>query len=139
MIRPSQAETERARRLLAQEGMSGKAAEPAQAAQRVFDTIHVLFAPLLGPAGVQTMLVRSARLARVDFPFLELAAVETSAQLQQCMRTLEPEVASGAAVALFGTFLTLLTEFIGERLTAQVLSSAWPISENTAAKESSDE
>jgi hypothetical protein len=124
---------------LTREGMTGAAADQAMAARRVFDKLHGLFAPLLGAAGLQAMFARSANLAQGDFAFLGPAAVETSAQLQQSLQAQAPEAASNAAVALFGTFFTLLTDFIGERLTSQVLSSAWPIVEAAASKESSDE
>ena len=44
-----------------------------------------------------------------------------------------------AAAILFGTFFELLTTFIGERLTPQVLRSAWPTIEETAPTENKNE
>jgi hypothetical protein len=44
-------------------------------------------------------------------------------------------VAGDSAAALFGTFFTLMTTFIGERLTTQVLRSAWPTIEEMASTE----
>ena len=51
------------------------------------------------------------------------------------MQALDLSVATEAAAALFGTFLELMTTFIGERLTVLVLRSAWPTIEDTAPTE----
>jgi hypothetical protein len=139
MSQTSQAEIERARQLLALEGEARTSVEWAIAAVRVFDRLQGRFAPLVGSAGVQALLARSARLIHGEFDFLGAAAVETSAQLREHLQTQPPETASRAAVALFATFFTLLTDFIGERLTSQVLSSPWPVADAAASKESSDE
>jgi hypothetical protein len=47
----------------------------------------------------------------------------------------DPAVATESAAALFGNFFTLITTFIGERLTAQLLRSAWPNFDETAPTE----
>jgi hypothetical protein len=47
----------------------------------------------------------------------------------------DPAVATESAAALFGTFFALITAFIGERLTTQILRRAWPTIEETAPRE----
>ena len=126
---------DRAKRLLAHEGASGNAEACALAAARVHDAIRAHLAPLVGDAGVQQLLVRSATLTRAEFAFLEPGVVETSTKLRECLQAQAPEVALGSAVALYGTFFTLIITFIGERLTTQVLSRAWPSIERTPHQE----
>ena len=60
---------------------------------------------------------------------------ENSAKLGECLQAQDPAVARESAAALFGTFFTLLTTFIGERLTTQALRSAWPTIEAMAPEE----
>jgi hypothetical protein len=132
---PSPAQIARAKRLLAHEGAGGTADECATAAGRVYDHIHAHLDPVLGAAGVQALLVRSAKLTHREFSLLEVSVVEGSTKLQECLRAQDPGVATEAAAALFGTFFALLTTFIGERLTTQVLRSAWPTIHETALPE----
>ena len=72
---------------------------------------------------------------RVRFPRRGCRRPEGSTKLRACLQALDPAVATEAAAALFGTFLELITTFIGERLTIQVLRSAWPTIEDTAPRE----
>ena len=135
MKRPSPAQIEWARRLLAHEGAAGSAAEYATAAGRVYDKLHAHIAPLVGDAGVQLLLVRSAKLSQGEFACLaEVANFGGSTKLSECLRGLDPALARESALALFGTFFALVATFIGERLTTQLLRSAWPI-EETAPQE----
>ena len=132
---PSPAQMERARRLLAHEGAASTPDESA-AAGRVYDKLHAHLAPLVGTAGVQALFVRSAKLAQGEFACLaEPAILESSTKLRECLQAQDPAVATESAAALFGTFFGLLTTFIGERLTIQVLRSAWPTIEATAPEE----
>ena len=117
---------ETSRWLLAHEGAGDSAHAWATAAARVYDKIHAHLDPLLGFAGVQALLVRSARLARGEFACLEVAALGDSTKLCEYLQAQDLAVASGSAVALFDKFFALITAFIGERLTSQVLRSAWP-------------
>jgi hypothetical protein len=132
---PSPGQIERAKRLLAHEGAAGTAGECATAAGRVYDNLHAHLDPLLGAAGVQALLVRSAKLTQSEFPFLEVSILEGSTTLRECLRAQDPGVATEATAALLGTFFALLTTFIGERLTTQVLRSAWPTIHETALRE----
>jgi len=133
--RQSHAQMERARRLLAHEGAAGSADECATAAGRVYDKLHGHLAPILGAAGVQALLVRSEKLTRSQFPFLAGATLEDSTKLREQLRTQDPAVAAESAAALFGMFFTLITTFIGDRLTTQVLRRAWPTIEEMPSGE----
>jgi hypothetical protein len=135
MNRPSPAEIERVRRLLAHESGAGGEGSCATAAGRVYDKIHAHLAPLVGSAGVQALLVRSAKLTQGEFAFLEVGVVESSAKLRECLQAQEPAVATQTAAALFGAFFTLITTYIGERLTTQVLRRAWPTLDDAAPRE----
>jgi len=138
MKRASVAQAERAKRLLASEGGPGGSAEAcAAAAGQVYDKLDAHLSSLLGRTGVQALFARSARLVETEFPCLaEVAAgIEVSAKLRACLQSLEPAVAIEAAAVLFGTFLELLTTFIGDRLTVQVLRSAWPAIEEMSPRE----
>lgn len=135
MNRVDPATLARSRRLLAHEGAADSAEDWATAAARVHDKLHVHLDPLLGVAGVQALLVRSARLAQGEFARLDVAALVDSTKLRECLQAHDVADASGSAVALFGNFFALITGFIGERLTSQVLRSAWPTFDETEAGE----
>jgi hypothetical protein len=128
---------ETARRLLAHEGAtSGADDSAAAAAGRVYDKLHAHLAPLLGGMGVQSLFVRSAKLTPGEFGGLaEISILEGSAKLREHLQAQGSVVDAESAAALLGTFLALLTTFIGERLVTQVLRSAWPTIEETAPRE----
>ena len=123
--------------MLAHETASGGAAARAKtAAGRVYDKLHMHLAPLVGIAGVHMLFARSARLAQGEFVrFAEVSADEGSTKLREFLHAQDPAVATASAAALFGNFLTLITTFIGERLTAQVLHSGWPSFDEAAPTE----
>ena len=90
----------------------------------------------MGDAGVQLLFVRSAKLAKGDFVLLaEISILEGSTKLRERLHARDPEVTAESAEALFGTFFALITTLIGERLTTQVLRSAWPTIDETAPRE----
>ena len=132
--RPSPAQLEWARRLLAHEGAAGSADECATAAGRVYDKLHAHLDPLVGADGVHSLFVRSAKLRQGELAFFaEVSIVEGSTKLRECLQAQDPAVAMELAVALFGTFFALITTFIGERLTTEGLRSAWPTIEEMLA------
>ena len=136
MNRPSPAQLDRARRLLAHEGAAGSDEPCAIAAARVYEKLHEHLAPLVGAAGVQALFARSAKLANAGFDWpAEVAVAESSTGLRAWLQGLEPVVANERAAALFGAFFSLITTFIGERLTSQALRSAWPMIGETASTE----
>jgi hypothetical protein len=127
--RPGPAQLARARQLLEHEG---GADEGAAAAARVYDKLHAHLDPLLGAAGVQALLVRSARLTHGPSSPLEVAILAGSTNLRACLQAQDPAVATESAAALFGTFFALVIGFIGERLTIQMLRRAWPTIDDPA-------
>jgi hypothetical protein len=137
MSAPSVAQVERARRLLESEGDSGTSSERcAAAAGRVYDKLNAQLAPILGHVGVQVLFVHSAKQAQSDRGVLAaVGAPDGSTKLRACLQALEPAVATETAAFLFGTFVELITTFIGERLTVQVLRGAWPTIEETPPRE----
>lgn len=123
--------------MLALEGAASSAHECATAAGRVYDKLQAHVAPLLGAAGVQALLVRSVKIVRGQFPFLEVSILEGSANLRACLEAQDPAVAAESAATLFGTFFALIAVFIGERLTTEVQRRAWPTIEASASTEKS--
>jgi len=137
MNTPSAVDSGRARRLLTHEGASAQRTEEcAAAAARVYEKLNAQLAPLLGAAGVQALFVRSANLARAQFPNLASGAtLESAAKLRASLEPLEPGMAMATAEALFGTFFTLIAKFVGERLTLQALRGSWPSLEDPVPTE----
>jgi hypothetical protein len=137
MSRLSATQVNNAKQLLASEGAPWSSSEEAAAAAwRVYEKLNARLAPLLGSAGVEALFVRSAKVAQSDFASLaEVATPEGLTKLGSCLQALDPVTAAEAATTLFGTFLDLLTTFIGERLTVLVLRSAWPAIEEMAPGE----
>lgn len=121
--------------MLVQEGAAGGADECAKAAERVYEKLHAHLAPLVGSAGVQALLARSVKLTHAEFSFLEVAVLEGSSKLRERLKAQDPVVAMESSATLFGTFFTLMTTFIGERLTTEALRRAWPMIEETAPRE----
>ena len=96
-------------------------------------------APLVGSTGVQLLFLRSAKLAKGDFEcFAEVSSLEGSTKLHERLQAKDPAVTLESAAMLFATFFALLTTFIGERLTNQVLRSAWPTLEGAAPWETNE-
>jgi hypothetical protein len=137
---PDEAQFARARQLLSHEGASGGCSkECAAAAGRVYDKLNVRLGPLLGAAGVRALFARSAKLASRDLAAVAgVGLLESSTTLSAFLQDLEPAVAHEAAEAIFATFLSLITTFIGERLTLQALRSAWPTIEDPVPKENEE-
>jgi hypothetical protein len=127
----------RAGQLLAHEGAADSGDESVTTATgRVYDKLHAHLAPLLGDAGVQVLFMRSAKLTQGEFaPLAEGSILQGATKLRECLHARDPAVATESATALFGTFLALITTFIGERLTTQVLRRAWPMLDETSPRE----
>jgi hypothetical protein len=123
--------------LLAHE-TDGAGEDATTAAGRMYDKLHAHLAPLVGDAGVQVLFVRSAKLTRGEFArFTEAPILDGATKLRECLHARDPAVTAESATLLFGTFFALITTFIGERLTTQVLRRAWPILDETAPGETS--
>ena len=137
---PAQWHRETARWLLAHERAAGTVeASPLTAPSRVYDRFHTYLAPLLGAAGVQSLFVRSAKLARGEFaPFAETSVLDGSHKLRERLQAHDPPLETESATTLFAIFLALLTTFIGERLTIQLLRTAWPTIDETGPRETKE-
>jgi hypothetical protein len=143
--RPTAAETARARRLLELERATDVDVEVDRddvartAAARVHDKLQLHLAALVGPAGVQMLFARSARLVQDEHAgFAGIPMLGGSTSLRECLQADDPPVTEQAATAFFGTFFALMTTLIGERLTTQVLRRAWPAIEEAEPPEGRD-
>ena len=133
---PDPARLEWATRLLAHEGATGGEGEPGAAAGLVYDKLSASLVPLLGAAGVDALFARSVVLVQGKSAiFGEASVLGGAPKLRASLRAQDPAIPPESAAALFGTFLALITTFIGDRLTAQVLRSAWPTFEHRASQE----
>ena len=115
---------------------SANALENGPAAGRLSDRLHAHLAPLLGDAGVKLLFVRSALLVQREFA--ELATVSTtdrSMKLRQALTSRDAPITVESAELLFATFIALVSGLIGERLTLQLLNTAWPTGEATTPKD----
>ena len=103
------------------------------AAGRVYDKLVARFSPLLGPAAVQVLFDRSAKLLQARFACLaEFVTVDGVAKLATRLHAHDRAITTEGAAALFGTFLALITILIGEQLTIDVLRTVWPNIESEA-------
>ena len=97
------------------------------AAARTIETIFGTLVPYVGALGVLALFARSARIASRDCPSLSGLSVNTSSleTTQQDVRShFASMVASDvivSATSLCATFITLITTFIGEDLTLQLI------------------
>ncbi len=135
MSTPSTAQLELARRLLTREVRSPP--DPAGAAARMYEGVLAHLSPLIGTAGVHALLARSINLAKAEHPCLNdfhtLSVVphpdelgSPSERLRDCLQKQQPLETLEPAVIVFANLFALLTAFIGDRLTIQVIAGAWP-------------
>ena len=140
MKRPNTAQIDIARRLFAHEAHGADSVEECTAAaERIHQKIFARLASLLGTAGTRALFARSVKLTAPDFPSLRQfdsnSTQNTAEQLVACLREEPPAAIAETTVTLCATLLTLLTTLIGERLTFQVLRSAWPAFDANASEE----
>ena len=112
-------------------GSASSAEALAAAAQRAYDDLARVSAPLIGQLGIDALTGRALHLAQQEYPWLlETPGPERAegpfAQVVFCLERQDPAVATQAAGAVFATFTGLLVTFIGEPLTARLLRTAWP-------------
>ncbi|MEP6601857.1 MAG: hypothetical protein ABJB49_08595 [Nitrospirota bacterium] len=117
------------RMIVSRVGANPSSDEQASATVRIVETLVNNLSPLVGSIGSQALLGRSLALTAGAFPCY--AAVRGAGQdllnaIHACLRTQEPDVAMNATTALLTAYLQLLSTFIGERLTVQLLQNAWP-------------
>jgi hypothetical protein len=112
-------------------GPSAGAEALAAAAHRAYDDLARASAQLIGQAGVDALTGRALHLAQREYPWLDHRREPEQeqgpfAQIVACLKRQNPAVASEAAGAVLSTLAGLLTTFIGEPLTSQLLRKAWP-------------
>jgi hypothetical protein len=128
MARSTPSHADAARRLLALEPVVGEGATArAAAAERAYDEVSARLAPVIGVAGVEALVARSARIITADFPFMaEVRANHPPrSDLVECLRRVEPDEAASAAEALFATLFGLTGSLIGDRLLQRLLPLAF--------------
>ena len=112
-------------------GQAADAEALAAGAQRAYDDLVRVAAPLIGQVGVDALTGRALHLAQQQFPWLHhtrepeqwagpFAPVVFGLQRQ------DPAVAIEAAGTVFAIFTGLLVTFIGEPLTRRLVREAWP-------------
>ena len=112
-------------------GSAAGAAALAAAAQRAYDDLAQVSAPLIGQVGVDALTGRTLYLAQRKYPWLVHTREPEQwkgpfAQIVFCLERQDPAVASEAAGAVFATLTGLLGTLIGEPLTERLLRKAWP-------------
>jgi hypothetical protein len=103
----------------------------AAAAQRAYDELARVSAPLIGQVGVDALTGRALHIAQREYPWLVSAREPEQvdgpfARVIFCLEQQDPAVATEAAGMVFATFTGLLVTFIGAPLTARLLRKAWP-------------
>jgi hypothetical protein len=112
-------------------GSAAGAAALAAAAQRAYDDLAQVSAPLIGQVGVDALTGRALYLAQRKYPWLVHTREPEQwkgpfAQIVFCLERQDPAVATEAAGAVLTILTGLLVTFIGEPLTARLLRKAWP-------------
>ena len=112
-------------------GSAAGAAALAAAAQRAYDDLAQVSAPLIGQVGVDALTGRTLYLAQRKYPWLVHTREPEQwkgpfAQIVFCLERQDPAVGTEAAGAVLTIFTGLLVTFIGEPLTARLLRKAWP-------------
>lgn len=116
--------------MIRQFGASQDPEELALAAVAVYTQLLTRVSALVGDIGSPALFRRSVRLMEHAFPFYAAVRVaEVNGPLdavEACLRTQSSELAIKASVALLAGYLELLSTFIGERLTRQLIAETWP-------------
>ena len=112
-------------------GSAAGASALAAAAQRAYDDLAQVSAPLIGQVGVDALTGRTLYLAQRKYPWLVHTREPEQwkgpfAQIVFCLERQDPAVATEAAGAVLTILTGLLVTFIGEPLTARLLRKAWP-------------
>jgi hypothetical protein len=123
-----------ATRLLEHEagGDQATAEDLAAAAGRLLERLSQQLARVIGPGGVEAILLRTVALRRAEFPFLDQGIVpgrnsqRSGEALRARLQGLEPGVIKNAAVILVATFAGLLATVIGDKLAWSLLRDLWP-------------
>jgi|SRR5665213_836562 len=112
-------------------GSAADAESLAAAAQRAYDDLARVSAPLIGQVGVDALTGRALYLAQRKYPWLVRTPEPGQwtgpfAQIAFCLERQPAAIAAEAAGTVLTTLTGLLIIFIGEPLTEGLLRKAWP-------------
>lgn len=113
-------------------GAPASAENLAAASGRLLEKLSQHLARVIGPAGVQALLLRAVRLRKSEFAFLDEGIVSgddrasLAEPLRASLQEQEPAVIQEVSVMLLATFAGLLANVIGARLTWNLLEQIWP-------------
>ena len=127
-------------------GTSASATEVAAVAQRTYEDLSDVAAPLIGRVGIEALMSRAVHLARLQYPWLGSDRPDSPqhqenafAEVARCLEQAEAGIAADAAAAVFARSAGLLATLIGDGLTASLLSKAWPDAWPVPSKRSDNE
>ena len=129
------AQLEAAQRLLALDATA--VTEAGSATVRGYRRLDRALGPIIGTTSVRSIFARSLKLSAVEL--VDLASVlavkgyadDPAAAMDACLASRSRAEADELCVRVFAVFFELLAGFIGERLTTQVMDTAWMPSEET--------
>lgn len=103
----------------------------AAAADRAYNDLARVVAPIIGDIGVNALTNRALHLADGEYTWLRPArerkpAEEGLAHISGALKAQDAAVATEAAATIFARFLELLATFIGEPLAMRLVRQAWP-------------
>ena len=132
MSAPTEVHRRWAARLLAPDPGRGEPPAAAAAIEPTYVRFLQRAAAVIGDNGVRAIVSRSVKLAAAEHaalrPILLLEGYATDPV--RALRSLRGQAAADATLgAVLATFLAMLSSFIGERLTGQIIEDAWVPSE----------
>jgi hypothetical protein len=103
----------------------------AAAADRAYEDLARVVAPIIGDIGVNALTNRALHLAEGEYTWLRPARERTPAEegfahVSGALKAQDAAVATEAAATVFARFLGLLATFIGEPLAMRLARQAWP-------------
>jgi hypothetical protein len=102
----------------------------AASAVHIYTKLLSSVSAILGETGSTALFRRSLRLTEATFPFFSAARsgnVNTVlSAVSTCLHATDAKMAHQASVELLAIHLELLTTFIGQRLTEQLVRETWP-------------
>lgn len=105
-------------------------ADPVALALRAWERMAGHLGPLIGEVGYRTLYGRAVRLVAAQYPCLtpshpSQAFDSVLAILKENLASMDGVDASATNITLLDTFISLLSDLIGEALTARFLTTAW--------------
>ena len=112
-------------------GSGAGAAAIAEAAQRAYDDLALVSAPLIGQVGVDALTGRTLYLAQRQYQWLARTSEPDQwsgpfAQIVFGLKQQDPAAALEAAGAVLTILSGLIATLIGNSLTTRMLNEAWP-------------